>query len=419
MPAKIMSPYEIREAMEAYVQLKKPELFDDAKDYYPVCDREEIFIRHSGDYRFIIDHYKFFCDVRLVFLCTPETEDLQMWGAANLTIVDLRKDKSKRLPLNIRYYFYGFSVSGYYCPYRVHIISDEGIQSFRNDYCVVQIEQALDLIEKHKLETNESSLQFKYEGSVYQFARHTFAAGVELEVPMYYDSDEAPKELKKHWLFTTDSSQIKGDLEVASKPTSLAYITSSRFGDRIQKLYKALDVPKHHKLYSSSSEGNKGSGIHVHISWHKLDATFVEAAKVRNHYYRLCEAKGGKSFLLDVGGKSATQFDYYSPWRPQLGGSDKYDCVYCVSENHVELRWLANSPNPAVVHQRIMLAVDIFREAVLQSIREQIESTSKIILCRTLPQTLLKKPLAQQQPTAPALAQALQSLDLPALAPHS
>lgn len=407
MPNQIMSPYEIREAMEAYVQLNKPELFDDAKDYYPVCDREEIFIRNSRDYRYIIDRYKFFCDVRLVFLCTPETEDLQMWGAANLTIVDLRKDKSKRLPLNINYYFYGFSVSGYYCQYRVRIISDEGFQSFRNDYCVVKMEQALDLIEKHKFETNESSLQFKYEGSVYQFARHTFAAGVELEVPMYYDEDEAPKELKKHWLFTTDSSQIAGDLEVVSKPTSLRYVTSSRFGDRIQKLYKTLGVPKSPSKYSSQGQGNKGSGIHVHVSWHSLDASLVEAEKVRYHYYRLCETKGGKSFLLGVGGKSKQQFDYFSPWRSQLESAGKYDCVNCVSENHVELRWLANNPKPEVVHQRIKLAVDIFREAVLQSIREQIESTTKIYLCRTLPQTLLRKPLAQQQPTAPAQAQTL------------
>ncbi len=419
MPAKIMSPYEIREAMEAYLQLKKPELFDDAKDYYPVCDREEIFVRHSGDYQYIIDRYKFFCDVRLVFLCTPETEDLQMWGAANLTIVDLRKDKSKRLPLNIHYYFYGYSVTGYYCQSRIRIISDEGFQSFRNDYHVVQMGQALDIIEKHKFETNESSLQFKYEGSVYQFARHTFAAGVELEVPMHYDSDEAPKELKKHWLFTTDSSQIEGDLEVVSKPTSLAYVRSSRFEDRIQKLYKALGVPKLRSKYTSSCYGDKGSGIHVHISWHSLDSSLVEAARVRHHYYRLCEAKGGKSFLLDVGGKGTQQFDTYSPWRSSYESTDKYDCVNCVSANHVELRWLANSPKPEVVHQRIKAAVDIFREAVLQSIREQIESTSKIYLCRTLPQTLLRKPLAQQQPTAQALAQALQSLDLPALAPHS
>lgn len=417
MPA-IMSPYEIREAMEAFVQLNKPELFDDAKYYYPVCDREEIFVRHSVDYRYIIDRYKFFCDVRLVFLCTPETEDLQMWGAANLTIVDLRKDKSKRLPLNIHYYFYGFSVTGYHCQPSVRVISEEGFWSFRDSYSCVQIEKALDLIEKHKFETNESNLQFKYEGKVYQFARHTFAAGVELEVPMYYDSDEAPKELKKHWLFTTDSSQIGGDLEVVSKPTSLQYITSSRFGNRIQKLYKALDVPKRRTAYSSSSEGNKGSGIHVHISWHKLDAPLVEAARVRDHYYRLCAAKGGKSYLLSVGGKSITQFDYFSAWRPNFESSDKYDCVNCVSENHVELRWLANSPYPAVVHQRIRLAVDIFREAVLQSIREQIESTSKIYLCRTLPQTLLRKPLAQQQPTAPALAQAPALFDLPVQVPR-
>jgi hypothetical protein len=407
MRGELLTPYVLKETMQDYARLKAPHLFSaNVNNYYRFCNDEQITIETSEDFARLVKRYHFLFNVTLVFTCTPKTKDLELWGAANLTIVDFRENKSERLPLNIHYYYYGYAISNK----NVRYISGKAHNSELTavgDYTCVNIDEALEHLELYKYQTDDSELKFKYLDKVYKFARHTFVAGVELEVPMFYDDYEAPKELKKHWLFSTDKSQLCGDLEVASKPSSLSYIASKRFYNRIQKLYGSISVPSAISKYVDHNGDEDGSGIHIHISWHSLDSKLVSADRVRKHYYSLCEAKGGKSFLLGVGGKSLAQFDYYSPWLPNLSiNEEKYDCVNCVDQTHVELRWLANSPDPEVVHNRIREAVDIFKEAVVQSIREQIESTSKIFICRTIPQTLLKTRLQQQPTTAQAQAQA-------------
>jgi hypothetical protein len=214
-----------------------------------------------------------------------------------------------------------------------------------------------------------------YRDKATRFSKHQFVVGVEIELPKR--SSKIKRYDKRLWYLDNDVSQIKGDTELITKPLSLAFVRGDRFKKHIHKLYADVEPPTEHNLYTSETapKGN-GSGVHVHVSWHK--SLGLESRSLRMYYYNLLEELGGEEFVIGFGGKPKPQLDKYSGYRR----GERYDCFNCIGHNHIELRWLATDPDPDVVHKRIRVALDIFQKAVLEYYGTQIKET----IC------LLKKP---------------------------
>jgi hypothetical protein len=64
-----------------------------------------------------------------------------------------------------------------------------------------------------------------------------------------------------------------------------------------------------------------------------------------------------------MGGKSWSAFNEYSTYKP--GSSDKYNSFHIVSNNRLEMRWMNNSPDPAIAATRIRKAAMLFVEAYM------------------------------------------------------
>jgi len=281
------------------------------------------------------------------------------------------------------------------CYAAVNVVSRVGLVRKGNTF---ELNEAKQQIKKATQEHHESKLQFSYNGKDFSFSRRSFSAGVELEIPKHYSNVRMAKVNRRRWERDMDSSQICGDLEMVSYPASLGFYKTDGFLEQVRELYEAVEAPSDRSFYVDDycSDRPRGSGIHIHIGWHKHNG--LCAAEVRSHYYKELEKRGGKDFCLRVGGKSMGQFREYSPYIPQCDARQKYDCVHVVGSSHIELRWLANDPDPDVVCERIKVAIDIFEAAVLECYKSKIQLSTRIKLWTILP-SLLNKRL--QQPTLP------------------
>lgn len=184
----------------------------------------------------------------------------------------------------------------------------------------------------------------RYSNKVYNFGKNAFICGVEFEIPVSYNGDLDERYWHKH----TDGSQIKGDLEVSTRPLSLAYLSSQKFTNAVSKLWKTVNAPKNPAFYTEE-DNEDGSGIHVHFSWQ--DDT-IDALKLGKLMYKLVRSWGGEDWLLAVGGKSLSNLNCYSRFaEPGLGV--KYCFVNVLNSKHLELRFAANSPSPEVALARV------------------------------------------------------------------
>lgn len=342
-----------------------------------------------------LNGYKIFVGCTFVFDEVP-MQPLHLFAVCGCTFVCLEKNKQGQLA-KIDYCYYSSMLPEPMSCYLPKIIESRS-SSFRI-YCMIliaEVSEAAAYVKQHNQENNLSKLQFSYSGKDFSFSSRSFSAGVELEIPVSYDRVHSVKYNRRHWFMETDNSQLEGDLEVASLPTNMSFLKSERFFNRVTELYSLVQAPTDVSSYvDHEHQTTKGSGIHVHISWHKQHN--LSASEVREFYYKELASRGGLVFCLTTGGKSFGQFQKYSPYLIEHEGGLKYDCVNVVNERHVELRWLANDPDPTVVCARIKLAIDIFETAVLELYRQKIATSTRIKLWTIQPHfKLLPKAIAPQ-----------------------
>ena len=210
--------------------------------------------------------------------------------------------------------------------------------------------------------------QVNYRNQRRLFSSSTVVCGVELEIPTTFDK----KLDKRSWHKTTDGSQITGNLEVVSVPISLASVLDMQ--RKITKLYQEVGAPSNKALYSKAGR-EEASGIHVHFSWTNSTIT---CKQLQDMLYWLTDKRGGAYYLRKLGGKSGAAFNSYSPYIP--GGTNKYNSFNRVSNNRLEMRWMNNSPDPAIAAARIREAALLFAEAyMLLELKLYVESLDKIV----------------------------------------
>lgn len=209
----------------------------------------------------------------------------------------------------------------------------------------------------------DNSRIIKYRNRTFEFAKTSVAIGLELEFPI--DSTKITLDTRQ-WLPETDGSQIIGNLEAVSVPMSLSYVNSPKLEQNLGKLWKRLasQMPSNPIYYSDDSK-SEGSGIHIHYSW---DGEHLPISNMElwQAMHQLVVKRGGKDYLLNMGGKSIRMFNGYSrfqsPSESEYG--NKYIYINCVSTNHVELRFGANHPDQCVVQDRIRAMTRLFTESV-------------------------------------------------------
>lgn len=276
---------------------------------------------------------------------------------------------------------------------RLGVVARTGVSLKREWY---EITEAMEQTKKYEQEHHQSKLQFSYKGKDFSLSRKSFAAGVELEIPTPYNNARMNLVNKRRWHRDKDGSQIEGNLEMVSLPASLSFYKSDAFVSQVRSLYAAVDAPTKAELYVDEDFCPKGSGIHIHIGWHKLNS--LDAYEVREFYYKELEKRGGREWTKEQGGKSWGQFNEYSPYKPyDLLSTAKYNCVNVVNGHHIELRWMANDPDPVVVCNRIKLAIDIFEAAVLELYRHKLTTSTRLKLWTLNPHLLLRP--KQQTPS--------------------
>lgn len=342
-----------------------------------------------------LNGYKIFVGCTFVFDEFP-MQPLKLLAVCGCTFVCLEKNKRGQLS-TFDYSYYSRTLPEPMSCYFPRVIESRS-SSFTTNclQLVTEVSEAAAQVKRHNQENNQSKLQFSYSGKDFSFSSRSFSAGVELEIPVSYERVRSVKYNRRHWFMDTDLSQLTGDLEVVSLPTNMSFLKSERFFNRVTELYSLVQAPTDVSSYVDyKHQTTRGSGIHVHISWHKQHN--LSASEVREFYYKELASRGGQVFCLATGGKSFEQFQQYSPYLSEHEGGLKYDCVNVVNERHVELRWLANDPDPTVVCIRVKTAIDIFETAVLQLYRQKIATSTRIKLWTIQPHfKLLPKPTAPQ-----------------------
>lgn len=354
---------------------------------------------------------------------------LNIQRASGLTFIFHSEAQIAKIKIRIAHYYYSidnFDAFGRISP-RAYLIKNSGHNTLENYTTVFgtihQIQEVDKEVQEYELANHPYKTALMYKDKSYFFSTNTFVAGVELEIPVYdYKFNRSNSIDKKFWFGHSDNSQIEGDLEVVTKPVSLRYLKSEKFEQRVKSLWQAVEAPDYISAYRcddepDSEEETQGSGIHLHVSWHK--SIGLNAYDLRMCFLALVHELGWEKYLLDVGGKSKYAMKYFSPVRYQSFDGRKYDAMRVFSENHIEMRWMGSHPDPAVVAARVRSAIDLFEASVLIW---QKNTTNQLInnhLCKTLLplQMRCKKRSLEQQPTAPAPAQAPALSDLPVLAP--
>lgn len=208
--------------------------------------------------------------------------------------------------------------------------------------------------------------QVRYRARNKLFAASTVVCGVELEIPTTYCGtlDE------RSWHKATDGSQIRGNLEVVSVPLALLSILDMQ--KKISKLYQKVGAPENKALYGEGGTIS-ASGIHVHFSWTNYAIT---CEKLQQTLYWLIDKRGGAAYLRKAGGKSLEAFSEYSPYNPHC--TEKYNSFHIVSNHRLEMRWMNNSPDPAIAAKRINTATLLFVEAYMHlELKLYVESLDK------------------------------------------
>lgn len=380
-------------------------LFDTIREHLEVMKGVQPFINVVYRQTFYIDDDTYINSHKVFIGCTfvftnPPAKPLKLFAVCGCTFVYFGEETTK---IRLAEYEFGYYIRNMpepfscYCP---NII--ERREARCRVFCrqgTIEVFEAAVQTKKRKQETNESKLQFSYNGKDFSYSTNSFVGGVELEIPVHENSFRMSKVNRRRWLKVTDSSQIEGDLEMISYPANISFFKSENFRKQTRELYAAVGAPDDSTLYTDEYS-EKGSGIHIHISWHLQHN--LNSSEVRSFYYKELAKRGGEDFCLAVGGKSEPQFAEYSPYKIDHCGGDKYDCVNIVNKNHIELRWLANDPDPDVVCNRVKLAIDIFEVAVVELYKHKIAESTRIHLWTIQPhfKLLPKVPVIQTTPVS-------------------
>ena len=298
----------------------------------------------------------------IIIDCSDLRQVLSMF---NCQIVDPSNSQIKTVPISLTYQF----------EFMPNYIGHERTKS-----------NVLPIPSSHTVKFNEAYLLvydtrlINYADSNFYFHSDFLVAGVELELPVQVTNRQ--KFFNNFWKCDSDFSQITGYLELQSMPNKAQYFRSCYFLRRLKTAYKHFKAPNNINDYVLPPDSLKhsGSGVHIHLSWAEnglLSTTLREAI------YDCIKALGGADFLLDIGGKSPNNFDKYSPFYLGLNPSAKYQAVRVVnySKTHIELRWVATSPDPEVTFLRIQAALDIV-EMALSLVQDRLYSKSDLTLLK-------------------------------------
>lgn len=209
-----------------------------------------------------------------------------------------------------------------------------------------------------------------YNGHHFSFDISQITAGVELELPVFfqggYSSKGAP--LNGFWFRDVDCSQQTGNLELQSIPVNIEYLLTGFFRRRINSVYKKF-VSNNSTLSEevfTPTGTRRGSGIHMHIGFANQ---YFDAEDFRTALYAVTAELGGKDFLMSIGGKKEDCFESYSDYLPEQQPTAKYQSFRVVPTlslhlSQLEIRHMASSIDPNLVIERIQATVSLVERAL-------------------------------------------------------